>query len=120
MIYLCVSGKTSSFRRIFLLDRHANELEIDELTHLFAALGVIDLVGRIPRSGIAFVCEFHRRHCEDFIALYNDAVATLPDGVKFNVGAGDALAELLPSPKLATLVKKSRELGAAEADVGDA
>ncbi len=33
---------------------------------------------------------------------------------------GEALAELQPSPKLADLVKKSRELAVAEADVGDA
>lgn len=54
------------------------------------------------------------------IALYNEAVGKLPDGVKFEKPAGEALAELTPSPKLVGLVKKSRELAAAGADVGDA
>jgi CRISPR-associated protein Csb1 len=54
------------------------------------------------------------------IAIYNEAVATLPDSIKFGTPAGEALAELQPSPKLAHLVTKSRELAAAEADVGDA
>ena len=53
------------------------------------------------------------------IALYNEAVGRLPDGIKFDRPAGEALAELQPSPKLADLVKKSRELAKAEADVGD-
>jgi CRISPR-associated protein Csb1 len=53
------------------------------------------------------------------IALYNEAVGELPDGIKFAKPAGEALAELEPSPKLADLVKKSRELAAAGADVGD-
>jgi CRISPR-associated protein Csb1 len=54
------------------------------------------------------------------IALYNEAVGKLPDDIKFDTPAGEALAELQPSPKLADLVKKSRELAAAETDVGDA
>jgi CRISPR-associated protein Csb1 len=54
------------------------------------------------------------------IALYNEATGKLPDGVRFDKPAGEALAELMPSPKLADLVKKSRELAVAEADVGDA
>jgi CRISPR-associated protein Csb1 len=54
------------------------------------------------------------------IALYNGAVDKLPDGIKFHEPAGEALAELQPSPKLADLVRKSRELAAAEADLGDA
>ncbi len=54
------------------------------------------------------------------IALYNEAVSKLPDGVRFDKPAGEALAELMPSPKLADLVKKSRELAVAEADAGDA
>lgn len=53
------------------------------------------------------------------IALYNEAVSKLPDGIKFDKPAGEALAELRPSPKLADLVKKSRELAATGADVGD-
>jgi CRISPR-associated protein Csb1 len=54
------------------------------------------------------------------IALYNEAVDKLPEGVKFDKPAGEALAKLTPSPKLADLVKRSRELAVAEADVGDA
>jgi CRISPR-associated protein Csb1 len=46
------------------------------------------------------------------IALYNDAVSKLPDGIKFAKPAGEALAELQPSEKLADLVEKSRELAA--------
>jgi CRISPR-associated protein Csb1 len=51
------------------------------------------------------------------IALYKGAVGKLPDGIKFDKPAGEALAELQPSAKLADLVKKSRELAAAGADV---
>ncbi|HMN44170.1 MAG TPA: type I-U CRISPR-associated RAMP protein Csb1/Cas7u [Povalibacter sp.] len=50
------------------------------------------------------------------IALYNDAVGKLPDGVKFETDAGVLLAELTPSPKLADLVTRSRALAAAETD----
>lgn len=50
------------------------------------------------------------------IALYNDAVSKLPTEVKFEKPAGEALAKLTPSPKLAYLVKKSRELAAVESD----
>lgn len=53
------------------------------------------------------------------IKLYNDAVAALPAGVKFEKAKGEALAELKPSPKLADLVKKSRELAAAESEAAD-
>jgi CRISPR-associated protein Csb1 len=52
------------------------------------------------------------------IKLYNDAVAALPPGLKFAKAPGQPLAELTPSPKLADLVKKSRELAAAGADNG--
>lgn len=54
------------------------------------------------------------------IALYEEAVQALPDTLKFDKPAGEALAELRPSPKLADLVRRSRELAAVEADVGDA
>lgn len=53
------------------------------------------------------------------IALYNEVVGSLPDGIKFDNPAGEALAELQPSPKLADLVRRSRDLAAAGADVGD-
>jgi CRISPR-associated protein Csb1 len=54
------------------------------------------------------------------IALYNGAVGKLPDGIKFDKPAGEALVELQPSPKLVDLVRKSRDLAVAEADIGDA
>lgn len=54
------------------------------------------------------------------IALYNEAVGKLPDGVKFDKPAGEALAELQPSPKLADLVTRSRLLASSGADDGDA
>jgi len=53
------------------------------------------------------------------IALYRAAVGELPDGITFERGAGEALAELTPSPKLADLVKKSRALAAVETDNSD-
>lgn len=54
------------------------------------------------------------------LTLYAEAVGQLPDGVRFDKPAGEALAELQPSPKLADLVKRSRDLAATEADAGDA
>lgn len=53
------------------------------------------------------------------IALYNAAVEGLPDDLRFKEPAGVALAELEPSPKLAALVTRSRELAAAGAEVED-
>lgn len=62
---------------------------------------------------------------EAAINLYNDAVAALPQEVKFEKAAGEALAELTPSPKLTELVRSSRRLvavnpDAAQGDDGDA
>jgi CRISPR-associated protein Csb1 len=83
----------------------------------------------VPRNGCALKLEAVGRDGETTsleldlaaaVKLYNDAVAALPEGVKFEKAVGEALAELTPSPKLADLVKKSRELAAAEADAGDA
>jgi CRISPR-associated protein Csb1 len=54
------------------------------------------------------------------IALYNEAVGRLPSSIKFDKPAGEALAELQPSPKLRDLIRKSRERAAAGADGGDA
>lgn len=54
------------------------------------------------------------------IKLYNDAVSALPQEVKFEKAAGEALAELTPSPKLADLVTRSRALATAEADIAEA
>lgn len=53
------------------------------------------------------------------IALYEAAVKALPETLRFEKPAGEAIVELQPSPKLANLVKRSRELAAAGADVGD-
>lgn len=53
------------------------------------------------------------------VQLYAAAVAALPDALKFEVGAGEILARLTPSPKLADLVRKSRELAAAESDAAE-
>jgi CRISPR-associated protein Csb1 len=53
------------------------------------------------------------------IKLYTDAVAALPDGMTFERAAGEALAELTPSAKLADLVKKSRALAAADSDAAE-
>jgi CRISPR-associated protein Csb1 len=53
------------------------------------------------------------------IELYKQAVGRLPDSLKFDKPAGEALAELKPSPKLADLVQRSRALAVAEAETGD-
>lgn len=83
----------------------------------------------VPKKGFALKLEAVGRDgsttpveldLADAITLYNEAVGKLPDGVKFDKPAGEALAELQPSPKLADLVKKSRKLAIAEADAGDA
>jgi len=114
----------------------------DEARTVLAALGLLavfaaercghDLRSRcllVPKEGAALKLEAVDRDGSttpvdlDFdvaIALYNEAVGKLPDDVKFEKPAGEALAELTPSPKLADLVKKSRELGATDADDGDA
>jgi CRISPR-associated protein Csb1 len=114
----------------------------DEARTVLAALGLLavfaaesgghDLRSRcllVPKKGSALKLEAIARDgsttpvdldLDGAIALYNEAVVKLPDGIKFDTPAGEALAELQPSPKLADLVRKSRELAAAEADVGDA
>jgi len=114
----------------------------EEARTVLAALGLLavlasesrghDLRSRcllVPKKGCALKLEAVERDgettpleldLEAAIKLYNDAVAALPQDVKFDKGPGEALAELKPSPKLADLVKKSRELATAEADVGDA
>lgn len=62
---------------------------------------------------------------ETAIKLYEQAINVLPAGVKFErtpgrlLKPGEALAELKPSPKLADLVRKSRELAAREAASGE-
>jgi CRISPR-associated protein Csb1 len=54
---------------------------------------------------------------EGAIALFNAAVAALPEALRFSNKPGEPLATLTPSPKLAYLVKKSRELAAVGVDV---
>lgn len=83
----------------------------------------------VPRQGGALKLEVVARdgsttpielNLAGAIALYNQAVSNLPEGMKFDTPAGEAIAQLQPSPKLADLVKKSRELAAAGADAGEA
>lgn len=111
----------------------------EEARTVLAALGLLavfaaesrgyDLRSRcllVPREGSALKLEAVARDgsttpldldLAGAVALYNDAVGKLPDGIKFDNPAGEALADLQPSPKLADLVKRSRELATAEADV---
>jgi CRISPR-associated protein Csb1 len=53
------------------------------------------------------------------IALYEEAVKKLPDELKFEKDKGEPLATLTPSPNLAHLIMRSRELVFAGGDVGD-
>ncbi len=113
----------------------------EESRTVLAALGLLAVLGAenrghdlrsrcllVPKKGSALGLESVARDGSttpielDFdaaIALYNAAVAALPDQVKFAKAAGKALAELTPSPKLADLVRRSHELVKAGAEVGD-
>lgn len=51
------------------------------------------------------------------IALFNAAIATLPEALRFMQAAGVPLVTLTPSPKLAALVQRSRELAATGAEI---
>ncbi|MGH7719122.1 MAG: type I-G CRISPR-associated RAMP protein Csb1/Cas7g [Gemmatimonadaceae bacterium] len=53
------------------------------------------------------------------LALYEAAVKALPKALAFDKAPGEPLAKLTPSPKLAFLIKRSRELVASGSDVGD-
>jgi CRISPR-associated protein Csb1 len=53
------------------------------------------------------------------LSLYNEAVTALPESLKFDKLAGEPIASLAPSPKLAHLITESRKLAAAGADIGD-
>ncbi len=114
----------------------------DEARTVLAALGLLavfatesrghDLRSRcllVPKKGFALKLEAVARDgsttpvdldLKGAISLYNEAVGGLPKDIKFDKAAGEALAELQPSPKLVDLVKKSRELAAAGADDEDA
>ncbi len=80
----------------------------------------------VPRKGKALTLEAVGRDgttenlkldLDGAIALYNAAVASLPDNLRFSTKPGEPLAALKPSPKLEHLIKKSRELAAVGADV---
>lgn len=80
----------------------------------------------VPKMGKALKLEaVHRDGTTDplsidlnvAIDLYNAAVAALPDALRFKNEAGEPLATLAPSPKLEHLVRKSRELAAAGAEI---
>lgn len=82
----------------------------------------------VPRKGNALTLESVARDgvatpltldLEGAIALYEKAVQALPAALKFEKPAGEPLATLTPSPKLAHLITKSRELAASGTDVGD-
>ena len=111
-----------------------------EARTVLAALGILavlasesrghDLRSRcllVPRNGSALKLETVGRDGASIavdldlaaaMKLYTDAVAALPPALKFEKAAGEAIAELKPSPKLADLVKKSRALSAAATDDG--
>jgi CRISPR-associated protein Csb1 len=113
----------------------------DEARTVLAALGLLavfaaecrgyDLRSRcllVPKKGSALKLEAVARDgsttpvqldLSGAIALYNEGVGKLPAGLRFDRPAGQALAELQPSPKLADLVRRSRELAATATDVGD-
>jgi CRISPR-associated protein Csb1 len=114
----------------------------EEARTVLAALGLLavlaaeslghDLRSRcllVPRKGSALKLEAVARDgsttsvdldLASAIALYNEAVATLPEDVRFDKAAGESLAELKPSPKLADLVSRSRELAVADPEAATA
>ena len=113
----------------------------EEAHTVLAALGLLAVVAAesrghdlrsrcllVPKKGFALKLEAVARDgsttpvdldLAGAIALYNEAVGKLPDGIKFDKPAGEVLAELRPSQKLADLVKKSRALAVAESDVAE-
>lgn len=54
---------------------------------------------------------------EGAITLFNTAVDALPEAIRFSTSPGVPLASLTPSPKLAHLITRSRELAAVGADI---
>lgn len=108
---------------------------------VLAALGIVavlaaesrghDLRSRcllIPRKGEALALEAVARDgstiglsldLESALALYVAAVKALPPSLAFDKPAGEPLVTLIPSPKLAHLIERSRALAAAGSDVGD-
>lgn len=113
-----------------------------EARMVLAALGILavlaaesrghDLRSRcllVPKQGNALALQVIRRDgatdnlsidLNEAIALFNAAVATLPENLRFSKAPGEPLITLTPSPKLVALVKKSRELAVTGADVEEA
>lgn len=56
---------------------------------------------------------------ESALALYTETVQRLPPALSETFKAGEPIATLTPSPKLAHLITRSRELAAAGADLGE-
>jgi CRISPR-associated protein Csb1 len=80
----------------------------------------------VPRKGESLTLHAVRRDGETeelgldlngAIALFNAAVAALPEPLRFSTKPGEPLVTLTPSPKLAHLVARSRELASTGADV---
>jgi CRISPR-associated protein Csb1 len=78
----------------------------------------------VPREGEALSFQVVRRDgstrpfsldLEQAITLYSSAVDALPEGLRFEQGPGQPIATLTPSPKLAHLIARSRELAASGA-----
>lgn len=111
----------------------------DKARTVLAALGLLavlaaenrghDLRSRcllVPKEGHALSLEAVGRDgtvralsldLEQAVALYEEAVKALPAELRFSSKPGEPLATLHPSPKLAHLVKKSRELAATGAEI---
>ncbi|HMS83194.1 MAG TPA: type I-U CRISPR-associated RAMP protein Csb1/Cas7u [Nitrospira sp.] len=110
-----------------------------EARTVLAALGVLavlaaesrghDLRSRcllVPKEGKALTLQVVQRDgttksltldLEEAIALFNAAVAVLPKDLRFSNKPGEPLVTLTPSPKLAGLVQRSRELTATGGEV---
>jgi CRISPR-associated protein Csb1 len=82
----------------------------------------------VPKDGKALKLQIVRRDgktddlsldLDGAIALFNAASAALPENLRFSNPPGEPLATLTPSPKLAHLVKKSRELAATGVELGE-
>lgn len=82
----------------------------------------------VPRKGCALKLEAVGRNGDTTridldligaIKLYEESIRALPTSVKFETNLGVPLATLEPSPKLADLVKKSRELAASETEASE-
>lgn len=82
----------------------------------------------VPRKGAALTFEAVARDGSttaltlDFdtaLALYETTVKELPGALAFDSPAGTPIAILTPSPKLAHLIERSRELAAAGSDAGE-